>query len=259
MNGKTVSYAAVIGALALVIMLAVFLVNTGAEANGGDGRRQTNNKTEAKALAGRRNAVAPRQTKAQRQQSSKHRVSTEEAVSPVMGSQPPGPISILTDNGNLPSGVKGQFGLTETQLSAAQAEVSALWAEVQQSIARRAVYDSRGSDPENKIVVYRIPAEEDRGRQLLETFRNNIERIAGAPLASALDASFQPQLFGGSGKYDVMLQFAPDQELIDTGRASDSTRVKFVYTNADTGATVLCGESNWEVFHLRVGSLPLRG
>lgn len=159
----------------------------------------------------------------------------------------------ISPQGVMASGTAEKIGLNVEQREIVQTQLNELWKKASNIIAHRAIYDESASDPDNEIHIYRIPALDDRGEDMLRDFREGIAESVNNDVAAFVASNLNMQMFGGFGSYDVVLKFYPDQSLIDAGKSDNPTMIDFSYSDPDSGTKALSGSLSWKGFTERFG------
>lgn len=100
--------------------------------------------------------------------------------------------------------------LDQKTVTAVQTRFDKLFEEQTEAFAKRAIFKENLSDPEEGILVYEIPATEDRGQIVREELASDLIGLVGKESANKLLASLQPPYFGFYGRLDVRVRFHPN-------------------------------------------------
>jgi hypothetical protein len=154
----------------------------------------------------------------------------------------------IPPSGVLPSEAARELGLNTEQTKLAQVAVNNFRKVIEESVGANAYYDESLSDPSIARDVYRIPALLDGGEALRTELKGRLEEIVGKNTAALLWSDSYIEPYGGYGRYDVLVEFTPNQEFIDAGISTDAILAKYQYTDPKTGNPVLEGTRTLESF-----------
>ena len=154
----------------------------------------------------------------------------------------------IPPSGVVPSAAARELGLDTEQTKLVQVAVTNFRKMIEESVGARAYYDESLSDPNTARDVYRIPALEDGGEALRGELKGRLEEIVGKNTASLLWSDSYLEPYGGYGRYDVKVQFTPNEEFINAGISPAAILVKYEYTDPKTGIPVLEGTRTLESF-----------
>jgi hypothetical protein len=154
----------------------------------------------------------------------------------------------IPPSGVLPSEAARELGLSTEQTKLVQIAVNNFRKVIEERVGANAYYDESLSDPSTARDVYRIPALLDGGEALRTELKGRLEEIVGRNTAALLWSDSYIEPYAGYGRYDVLIEFTPNQEFIDAGISPDAILAKYQYTDPKTGNPVLEGTRTLESF-----------
>jgi hypothetical protein len=158
---------------------------------------------------------------------------------------------LASPGGNITTGAAEHLGLNPEQRMKAQEILKALLKSAEADLAARAVYDKTNSDENAGIVTYQVSASPDRGRSLLQSFSDNLDKGLGDKLGRQIYGMFDSNmLFGGFGKYDTEIKIFEDY---DKSRRTPMPMIEYSYRDPETGDVQFGGVLSHEAFKENFG------
>lgn len=159
----------------------------------------------------------------------------------------------FNSNGRLTTTAAELAGLTKTEIAEVNELLGEMNSTMEAELSNSATYNKRESDPDKHIIVYDIPAMDDRGKSILDNFRSRLTERIGNEKAREIYDLFETgpsinSLYGGYGKYDVNLRFHPAES-----SQSSELIASFTYLDPSTGDWISKSEMEIREFRAQFG------